>query len=595
MRSRLLRRIRDTARGEEGVVLVAVILTSLVLSLMAVAALGYATAQMPQARDQQDRAAALAAAESGIEDYLMHVNRDTEYVRRGFVDPDNPAFGGFVALPGRSDGTAEYRIDDVDVSALASTGRVSVVATGRVQGVQRTVKVALARKLFTDYAYMSDLEVNDPRNFGKYPRAGGDDAKTAELEQRCAVYEWQNRVTSSSGKDDCGELYWYSGDVLNGKLHTNDLVVIGGSPRFNDHVESGCQQVPGCGDLSGGVYKNFHTQSGSATFKYPSDGNGFGVSAGGVLEFPPNNQKLSLQAQAPNAGCLFTGPTRIVLKGTYAEVYSRNSKVTNGAACGGSADGGFKRIVPMQSTGLVIYVQNIPAAPGDPNYTAPGTEYSTVPFIPGPRPADAPADYRPDPASGTRIATPDGFPLPEDLAGKAPNQRYFGPRQGDVLVEGTLDGALTIGAEDDIFITSDLLQQDRSRDLLGLVANNFIWNYHPVSGTGRGEQYELCDGGCMKDVKIQAALMSVKHSYGTTYPASGASQGTIHLSGSLVQRWRNNVGNGTFGVSSGPNTHSGYAKDYAYDPKLRFTQPPHFLQPESLQWGVNRWAELSSP
>lgn len=589
----LLRRVRRAATGDSGVVLAAVLITSLVLSLLATALLVYVTQQMPQARDHQDRQAALAAAEAAVEDYLQRINADPEYFLKGTADPTNPAFSGFVPLPGSQDDTAAFRIDDIDIDSVQTRGVIVVSATGQVGGEERSIRVELDRKKFTDYAYLSDLEVNDPRNAARYPKtyqAGGETVE--EVETRCGVYDWMGRQNNAptSQDDNCQRISWTKGDVVNGKLHTNDLLGISSNPHFDDIVESGCVAL-GCGDKSGSIFKNYRGNN-TATFRYPQHGNGFGVAAAGIVEFPKSNQALRAQTQAPNKGCLFTGPTRIVLRGAVADVFNRNSRDTNGPDCGGNyttkSGVGYKHTIPMTADGLVIYVQDVPASSADPNYTASGSVYSTAPFIPGTRPANSPATYLPC-ATCAPKSTPDDFPLPEDKAYTELSPAVYGATQGDVLIEGTLDGRLTVGAEDDVIITGDLLQQDTEGDVLGLIANNFLWNYHPVNSTSEttNEAHEMCGGACMHDLRIEASIMSVKHAYGTIYPSVGKTQGTITTRGSLVQKWRNNVGDGGFGTSS----HRGYAKKYGYDPQLRYTQPPHFLQPESLAWAVDRWAE----
>lgn len=585
-----LTRMRQVATGDSGVVLVTVLLTAFVMSLLGAALLVYVTQQMPQAAEHQDRQAALAAAEAGIEDYLQRINADPEYYLLGDTDATNPAFAGFIALPGAQDATAQYRIDSVETGGVATRGVIVVEATGRVGGQERSVRVELAREKFTDYAYLSDLEVNDPRNRVAYPSLStvSDTDRIAELETRCANYRWPSgRPATPSGRQNCAELQWYNGDITDGKVHTNDLIGMSGSPKFNAQVSSGCFGPVACGaSVSSGVYKNYY-ESGSPSplFTYSPAG----VMARGNVPFPEDNKALSIQAKPPNKGCLFTGPTRIVLRGSYAEVWNRNSKQTNGPSCGGNyttkSGVGWKHDVPMTDDGLVIYVQNIPADSADPNYTASGSVFSTAPFIPGTKPANAPATYRPSSGSAATLTTPNGFPLPED---KGTDVGIYGPTQGDVLIEGTLDGRLTVGAEDDIIITGDILRKDATGDLVGLVANNFLWNYHPVNATsGNGDQYELCANPCMENVRIEASIMSVNHAYGTPYYRVGWSKGTIYTYGSLVQKWRNNVGSGSFGTAG----HTGYAKRYGYDPQLQFTQPPHFLQPEFLVWGVSRWAE----
>ena len=71
--------------------------------------------------------------------------------------------------------------------------------------------------------------------------------------------------------------------------------------------------------------------------------------------------------------------------------------------------------------------------------------------------------------------------------------------------------------------------------------------------------------------------------------ADGVKLGTLHVRGSIAQRWRGIVGTGG---SSG----TGYLKDYGYDSRLTFTSPPYFPQWTNAVWGprTHRQSSLRS-
>ena len=43
--------------------------------------------------------------------------------------------------------------------------------------------------------------------------------------------------------------------------------------------------------------------------------------------------------------------------------------------------------------------------------------------------------------------------------------------------------------------------------------------------------------------------------------------------------------------NSGGSVVHGFLKDYAYDPRLAFRSPPHFLDPVKSAWHVHRYTE----
>jgi type II secretory pathway pseudopilin PulG len=157
---------------------------------------------------------------------------------------------------------------------------------------------------------------------------------------------------------------------------------------------------------------------------------------------------------------------------------------------------------------------------------------------------------------------------------------------GDVAVQGSYTSNVTIGAEDDIIVTADLTHPAGSDAMMGLVANQFVRVYHPVSPTNRTANQ---GGGCsnnggVKVNNIDAAILATQGSFLTDNWDCGSSLGNLNVDGAITQYWRGAVG------TSGGN---GYTKAYVYDPRLRYREPPNFLDPTTALWGILRQSEQS--
>ena len=167
---------------------------------------------------------------------------------------------------------------------------------------------------------------------------------------------------------------------------------------------------------------------------------------------------------------------------------------------------------------------------------------------------------------------------------------------GNAIVHssGTYSGQLTIAAENDIIIDDDIKRSSSSADLLGLVANNFIRIKHPVcpssnlgcsSGTTTSETAKgSCNGGVNgtgsnPNIQIDAALLAIDHSFIVDHYDCGGSLGTLTVNGAIAQKFR-----GAVGTTGG----TGYIKDYNYDDRLRYQEPPHFFDPVQSAWHVQR-------
>ncbi len=167
---------------------------------------------------------------------------------------------------------------------------------------------------------------------------------------------------------------------------------------------------------------------------------------------------------------------------------------------------------------------------------------------------------------------------------------------GNAIVHssGSYSGQLTIAAENDVIIDDDIVRSSSSADLLGLVANNFIRVKHPVcpsnntgcssgtmtSETGKGQCNNGVNGtGSSSNIQIDAALLAIGHSFIVDHYDCGSSLGTLQVNGAIAQKFR-----GAVGTTGG----TGYIKDYNYDDRLRYQEPPHFFDPVQSAWHVQR-------
>ncbi|MEA2232644.1 MAG: hypothetical protein QOD83_2460 [Solirubrobacteraceae bacterium] len=179
---------------------------------------------------------------------------------------------------------------------------------------------------------------------------------------------------------------------------------------------------------------------------------------------------------------------------------------------------------------------------------------------------------------------------------QAPPLQAYSEPQGcaNVYVSGTYAGNLTIASEKDIVIRPPTSSSNgnviRSGDvMLGLIANNFVRVYHKVSRSDSTSMTSCTNTNSsssplMNTVTIEAAILSLSHSFIADNHACGNQLGALKIVGAIAQRFRGPVG--TFGSVS-----TGFTKDYTYDDRLRYREPPYFLEPVATAWRVVRQSE----
>jgi len=533
--------VRARLGDERGFTMYAVMGAMLAIMMVSVAAFAAAGGDTRGARRDQDHKRAYSAAEAGLNQYLSDLNKDNLYWTNCETVPAPGVVNAYGVTPLKRvtiAGTdAEYAIEVLPTIDLSTgtrypkcdknnvsktmldtrTGTFQIRSTGYARGVRRTVIGTFRRKKFLDYLYFTDFETANPVvysvNAGGYPT-------TPEVQDwastDCSVYYRAGRASASYvGQADppapapavslnfnCTEINFVSGDVIKGPLHTNDQMLVCGTPTFGrtsqDFIEAsdptGWRGNGGCG----GNAPNF-------VGKY--------LPGSGILSLPPSNSQLK---SVVDPGYTFTGRTTVKLAGS--------NVVVNGVT------------KPIPPSG-VIYVENGPSC---------GVFYDPTQTDPSETPTDC----------------------------------------GDAYVSGTYTDDLTIAAEKDIIIDGDIIKG--ADNMLGLIANNFVRVNHPVTNrvsTYNGSSYNW---SCTNQVtanptvnRIDAAILALNYSFIVDNWYCGAALGTLDVTGAIAQKYRGIVG--TFGSST-----TGYLKNYVYDDRLKYREPPHFLDPVQTAWRVVR-------
>lgn len=605
-------------RSDGGYVLPLVIGLGLVMVLIVSLAVSTILAGSRKSYADVEWNSALAAAYAGIEDYKSRVELNSDYWTYANKDsnftPDhlvvtlpptaNPAFNvgeneDWAVVPG-SGGNAEYRYE-VDPSDLRTYGRVLVRATGRVGDATRSVVAELRRESFTDYVYWTDIEVIDP------------DIPSGSAS--CAKYFYTGRASSCS-------IQFGSNDRLWGDIRSNDAFYINCGARFYGQVMSA--------STGSAYYTNSSNGTGTcALTTFPGDGTSPAtqpkkVATQGLPDVNLNLRNEAYPSKTDAPGCLYTGPTVIVIGeqpgkmrvwspftratqlnadgsgitgASATSVCGQPGNVTNGLG----SSGGALINVP---TGRVVYVQDVSTDPSDVNGlprtagTAPsGWSQASFTMTVGSstfRPY-LPPNFVCNYASGKKgqgwsiNGSSWAFPstsgvyteaIPDHSSDSYP---AYGCFKGDLYTKTTgtgMRGLMTLGAYNNAYIIGDIFQDDTNNatdlDILGIAAQRpvFIWN--PISTTGR---LMLGNNNGDIDRTIEAVIASTAHSIQVQNYALGPTTGTrtLHLYGSLIQRFR-----GAVGRSSG----EGFDKDYHYDETLRKVPPPKFIIPSKSVFQV---------
>jgi hypothetical protein len=128
----------------------------------------------------------------------------------------------------------------------------------------------------------------------------------------------------------------------------------------------------------------------------------------------------------------------------------------------------------------------------------------------------------------------------------------------------------------------DFKSSNTTTVLGGLIANNFVRVYHPVSYSWSG----CSNSGGPGSIQIDAAILALNHSFIVDNWFCGSALGTLTINGAVAQKFR-----GPVGTFSGGSVASGYSKNYNYNDTLHYREPPYFVNPTDSPWRIIRQNE----
>lgn len=651
-----LRRFWDR-QDDSGVAIILVVIWSLGLVLLALVVSTAAVNSIRSSDRSEHYFDALAAAESGVDDFMARLAADDRYYQNAYTDSTNLALTEWVDVPG-GDSQAQftYVIDD---SKLLSDGELSIISTGRALESVRTIKTVLRRPSSADAMYLSGYETQDPDMPGVYPAGDIDRAK-----EECAErYWWEKGGDGNYRPTFCLNQNITENDLMRGPGHTNDIWYVdkAGSKgnslastfrQFKRDLTTACPTTPenpACDPA------HMWVQSGTAEIT-PTDvannGNANWNPQAAPLQAGGSGTSKELFEIAKAGGCVFYGPTRIRLiteeiggvQSGYVEVTSPNTKNAR-QSCGGTSltantDPNAQTTVKMPLSAVangVIYVAGTPADTADLNHWTTGTEPScqTKTSSQGGKnyPYVIPASNSVDQSSSHFQGQPgNGFPSPQ--YGGAPE--WFGCDRGIVFLEGALTGKLTIVAEQSIFLTGHTMYGDTktsgnpnggnvgagqygvvdsaSENLLGLVATSYIATYNPVTNmdpAGYGKGTKVTDWDAQKgkignsfepdkqwNVIYNFSAITLQGCFGSMYyAATGSGSGANEIQTDLGRVFMMGSIGTKYGCLLGqsePYPATYPVRVYRYDDRLRYMTAPYMQTLVSTSWEQSLIAETNN-
>ena len=161
-------------------------------------------------------------------------------------------------------------------------------------------------------------------------------------------------------------------------------------------------------------------------------------------------------------------------------------------------------------------------------------------------------------------------------------QRYDDPVGCAVVyLSGTYSRSLTIGSANDIVVTGDVRKDASSDVVLGLIANNNVRVYHPVTRSNWSDPDGCTNAtGTLQNVTIDAAILALTHSFVVDNFRCGAGLGKLNVTGAIAQKFR-----GAVGTATGPPATR---RTTSTTTGCKYRSPPYFLDPVQASWKVNR-------
>ena len=552
-------RLSRLARGEQGFTMIAVVGAMAVVSILGAAALAATNSDLNLTQHDLEQKRAYQAAQAAIADYTAHLNQDISYWQKCTSVPGphalnqrrpssgtNPGWNpaNWRSVPGSSN--SQYAIELLPSSSPTSSScnPSSPPFYGILEGPSSSQPFTF-RIRATGYAGGSSPSTAESRvsivatikrasfldyvYFTQYETSDPVTYPTSWIPgatTQCSKFRRDGRQSTPIPG---------SGGTYCRRIQFIDADEINGPLHTNDDlcIASGASPQFGrnasdvieVSSWAPGHYRPSASNDGCATTGGSTPGPGTFKTDAPVLTPPPTNKTLENVAGSTYT---YTGQTRIVLSGSSMTVTTSTGTVGP---------------ISVPTDG-VVYVRNDPSQACSASYSPFGPDSNLYP-------ASSPC--------------------------------------GNARVSGTYSGQLTIAAENDIIVWDDICRGScgtpSGDGMLGLIANNFVRIRHQYP-TQTSESSGCGDGTgsvWMGDMRVDAAMLAIDHSFIVDHYNCGlhSSNNTLTVNGVISQKYRGAVGTTGAGIT-------GYIKDYNYDDRLRYLEPPHFLDPVQAAWHVQR-------
>ena len=593
LRQAVSRRMKRTAR-DAGQAVIMVIGLSVLLMTVGVMLVDQTIQTDPLLQSDSIQHAAYRGLEAGMNAYLSIVNANPNLANC------NTSTNGFALCQG-----ARYQTWNLVSNTNGANGTIpewylfdNPQPQFNPDGSLATLKVQIVgvAGFPNHYAYQSSVANLAPVNgflttlwWSDYEASDPSATDPNYVSHNLCKYDWQTGYTGAG--PNCQPVYFGPSDTINGPVFSNDSIYVTGGPNFGAAAPWAAVKTqdpyciftdPSCPLGNPSNVGNFAAPPLSAD-KQPKE------PTPALADSMANLAAIAAEA-VPNNGCVYYGPTTIVLTGATMTVTSTDTtSVASGCPLNGSG--------PLPPNGVV----SVNDAPGS--------------GVKGANPFDDSAQ-RGKYAQTCGDYTVNGNKMPCAFGLRSGQQ----DSEGDVFVSGNLAGnpsspsvagQLTIAASNDIIIDGNLTYTDCSgywsgtpqesacryrtdnfvkNDALGLIAGHYVEVDHPVYPRNKSALLPNCGSrqvappplcqpvDASGNITIDAAILALTQSFGVNNYASGGKLGDIILYGSLQQEARGAVG--LIG-------YSGFIKYYTWDPRLELVSPPSYLNPGTASYQLN--------
>ncbi len=516
---------RSRVGAQDGFTMIVALGIMLVVMLLSAAVFGAVTGDAYLSHSNLDGKRAYSAAQAGLQAYLGELNENAASSSWWQTCANDTASS--VAVPGTSGESYSYQ---PVVSGCATSGALGTVVDPTV-GLLRMEFTGRAGSDGASRTLVADFRPNTPLAYLWYTVH---ETANPTVDTDCpgsATDPGTNFYANSDVPADC-DIYWATGDQVNGPMYTQDQFLVSGTPTFgragsSDPIATPASTVCVGGACPSGVIQG-KAEPGAPTIPLPTD-----------------NSNLATDAGTSSGITLPQGTTTLTLSVSGSQTNATAVTCTSSS----SSSCTTKTYTNLAQT-PVIYAQsgsNCNAA--NSTYTPTDVSYSVV-------------------NGGSSTAGP-----------------WYGPC-GDLYVHGTYNTPLTLAAQNDAIITTGgiLNATDPTGSTaptgsatLGIVANSWVRVLHPVSNPAGTP----CSGAT-PSITIDAAILALNNSFYVDNYDCG-SVGTLTVHGSIAQQYR-----GAVATSSGSTAATGYVKNYNYDDRLKIVLPPYLFNLQNTSWSIVR-------